>query len=81
VAGVLWMPYAMFLPANFVGGVLWAGGTTFAVYYLGVVAEKWLSRFSYIGLIVALIAGLVVGWVVKRRVSGLLGEPEPEPTD
>ncbi len=83
LAGVLKMPYRRFLPANVLGGVLWTAGTTTAVYYLGIVAEKWLSRFSYIGLAVAVVVGLTVGWVVKRRVSGLLAspEPEPEPTD
>ena len=79
LAGVLKMAYARFLPANIVGGVLWAGGTTAAVYFLGIAAEKWLSRFSYIGLAVAVVVGLAVGWVVKRRVSGLLEAPEPEP--
>jgi membrane protein DedA with SNARE-associated domain len=81
LAGVLRMPYAKFLPANIVGGVLWVGATTTTVYFLGLAAEKWLSRFSYVGLIMALVAGLVAGWVVKRRVSHLLDAPEPEPTD
>lgn len=79
LAGVLRMPYARFLPANIVGGVLWTAGTTFGVYFLGVVAETWLKRFSYVGLIAAVVIGLIVGWVVKRRVSGLLAEaPEGE---
>ena len=78
IAGMLRMPYAKFLPANIVGAVLWAGGTTFAVYFLGVVAETWLQRFSWVGLAAALIIGLVVGWVVRRRVSAVL-EHTPDP--
>ena len=81
LAGALKMPYSHFLAANASGGLIWAGGTTAVVYYLGLAAEKWLSRFSYVGLIMALVAGLVAGWVVKRRVSHLLDAPEPEPTD
>src|SRR4051794_36697104 len=45
LAGALKMPYARFLTANASGGLIWAGGTTAVVYYLGLAAEKWLSRF------------------------------------
>ncbi|NMI00602.1 DedA family protein [Pseudonocardia acidicola] len=72
LAGALRMPYPRFLIANALGGIVWAGGTTAAVYYLGVAAEKWLSRFSWIGLAVGLGAGLAVGWVVKRRTARLV---------
>ncbi|CAL2063783.1 DedA family protein [Streptomyces murinus] len=50
LAGVLHMPYWKFLIANILGGICWAGGTTAAVYYVGVVAEGWLKKFSYVGL-------------------------------
>jgi membrane protein DedA with SNARE-associated domain len=69
LAGCLHMPYAKFLAANALGGVTWAGGTTAAVYYLGVVAEHWLSRFSWIGLALAVVTGLVVAVLVKRRIN------------
>ena len=49
--GALKMPYYKFLAANIAGGIVWAGGTTAAVYFLGVVAETWLKRFSWIGLV------------------------------
>jgi membrane protein DedA with SNARE-associated domain len=79
LAGALRMPYARFLPANIVGGALWTVGTTYAIYALGIVAETWLKRFSYVGLVVALVAGATVGWMVKRRVSGMLAaSPPPE---
>ena len=69
LAGALEMPYPRFLVANVAGGICWAGGLTAAIYYLGEVADKWFSRFSYIGLIVAVLAGLVIGLVVKRRTA------------
>lgn len=69
LAGALKMPYPKFLAANALGGITWAGGTTFAVYYLGIVAETWLSRFSWIGLVAALVAGLTIGWLVKRKTE------------
>ena len=71
LAGALKMPYYKFLVANISGGIVWAGGTTAAVYYLGVVAEIWLKRFSWIGLVVALLAGLTIGWLVKRKTERL----------
>jgi membrane protein DedA with SNARE-associated domain len=69
LAGALKMHYPRFLAANALGGIVWASGTTLAVYYLGVIAETWLSRFSWIGLIVAAVAGLAIGFVVKRKTE------------
>ena len=74
LAGALQMHYRRFLTANVLGGFCWATGTTFAVYLLGVVAERWLSRFSWIGLVVALVAGLAVSYVVRRRTARLAAE-------
>ena len=72
LAGALKMHYPRFLVANALGGIFWAGGTTMAVYYLGVIAETWLSRFSWIGLIVAAAAGLTVGFLVKRKTDKMV---------
>jgi membrane protein DedA with SNARE-associated domain len=72
LAGALRMDYRRFLVANVLGGICWAAGTTFAVYGLGIVAERWLQRFSWIGLVAALGAGLVISWVVKRRTARLV---------
>ncbi|MGA5702643.1 DedA family protein [Peterkaempfera bronchialis] len=69
LAGALRMPYWKFLVANVLGGVVWAGGTTAAVYYLGVVAEDWLKRFSYVGLILAVCLGAGSFLLMKRRAS------------
>ena len=74
LAGALKMPYRTFMPANLVGGVLWTVGTTAAVYALGIAAETWLKRFSWAGLAVAVVVGLVVGFLVKKRVLGLLAQ-------
>jgi membrane protein DedA with SNARE-associated domain len=72
LAGALRMHYPRFLVANVLGGICWAAGTTFAVYLLGIVAERWLQRFSWIGLVVAVVAGLTIGVVVKRRTARLV---------
>ncbi|MER7920195.1 MULTISPECIES: DedA family protein [unclassified Streptomyces] len=69
LAGVLHMPYWKFLIANILGGVCWAGGTTAAVYYVGVVAEGWLKKFSYVGLGAAVVIGLATMLIVKRRTK------------
>src|ERR1700733_10215736 len=69
LAGALKMHYPRFLAANALGGIVWAGGTTLARSYLGVIAGAWLSRFSWIGLIVAAVAGLTIGFIVKRKTE------------
>ncbi|WP_306323257.1 MULTISPECIES: DedA family protein [unclassified Streptomyces] len=86
LAGVLHMPYWKFLTANFLGGVVWAGGTTAVIYYVGVVAEDWLKKFSYVGLGVAVLIGLVSMLIVKKRAAKMaaeheaVAEPESSPT-
>ena len=69
LAGSLHMHYGKFLAANALGGIAWAGGTTAAVYYLGTIAEEWLSRFSWIGLAIAVVAGIVTTVVVRKRMA------------
>lgn len=69
LAGVLRMPYWKFLIANVVGGVIWAGGTTAVVHYVGVIAEPWLKRFSYLGLAAAVLIGAASLLLVKRRAA------------
>jgi membrane protein DedA with SNARE-associated domain len=86
LAGALRMAYPRFLVANVCGGIAWAGGTTAAVYLLWVAAEVWLKRFSWAGLTVAVVVGLAIGFLVKRRTSRMaeryaegLTRPDPEP--
>ncbi|MFH8837851.1 DedA family protein [Streptomyces sp. NPDC017868] len=69
LAGVLRMPYWKFLIANVLGGIVWAGGTTAVIYTVGVVAEAWLKRFSWLGLVLAVLIGIVSMLVVKNRVK------------
>ncbi|MEU8567461.1 DedA family protein [Streptomyces pathocidini] len=69
LAGVLRMPYWKFLIANVLGGILWAGGTTAVIYYVGVVAEAWLKRFSWLGLVAAVVVGVVSFLVLKNRAK------------
>ncbi|MFI8824954.1 DedA family protein [Streptomyces sp. NPDC053431] len=69
LAGVLRMPYWKFLIANVFGGILWAGGTTAVIYSVGIVAEAWLKRFSWLGLVLAVLIGLASMLVLKSRAK------------
>lgn len=69
LAGVLRMPYWKFLIANVLGGIVWAGGTTAVIYYVGIVAETWLKRFSWLGLVIAVLFGLGSMLVLRRRAA------------
>ncbi|MGE7386819.1 DedA family protein [Streptomyces sp. NPDC004126] len=84
LAGVLRMPYWRFLVANVLGGILWAGGTTAVIYSVGIVAEPWLKRFSWLALLVALLIGLTVTLVLRSRMKkaaaeARAAEPSPQP--
>ncbi|MCX4999570.1 DedA family protein [Streptomyces longwoodensis] len=69
LAGVLHMPYWKFLIANVLGGIVWAGGTTAVIYSVGVVAESWLKRFSWLGLVLAVLIGVTSMLVIKRKAK------------
>ncbi|MEU9857099.1 DedA family protein [Streptomyces sp. NPDC047974] len=83
LAGVLKMPYWKFLIANVFGGILWAGGTTAVIYSVGIVAEAWLKRFSWLGLVLAVLVGVASMLVIRNRARKAAAEarrqPEPEP--
>jgi membrane protein DedA with SNARE-associated domain len=78
LAGALKMRYPHFLAANASGALFWAGGTTAVVYYLGLVAEKWLSRFSWVALLVAVVIGVIVTMLLKERTARAIAELEAE---
>ncbi|MFE0455009.1 DedA family protein [Streptomyces sp. NPDC058914] len=78
LAGVLHMPYWKFFIANVLGGILWAGGTTAVIYYVGVVAESWLKRFSWLGLVAAVLIGLTSMLVLKRKARKMEGAAKTE---
>ncbi|MDH2426203.1 DedA family protein [Sphaerisporangium sp. TRM90804] len=69
LAGALRMPYWRFLVANVLGGIVWAGGTTAVIYYLGIVAERWLKGFSWVGLVAAALCGVGTTLYLKRRAA------------
>ena len=78
LAGALRMRYFHFLAANASGGLIWAGGTTAIVYYAGVAAERWLSRFSWIALVVAAVIGIGVALMLRERTSRAIAQLETE---
>ncbi|BBX97293.1 DedA family protein [Mycobacterium lacus] len=78
LAGALKMPYPRFLAANISGGICWAGGTTALVYYAGVAAERWLTRFSWVALVVAVVAGVTAAILLRERTSRAIAELEAE---
>jgi membrane protein DedA with SNARE-associated domain len=67
LAGALHVPYRKFLVANAAGGVVWAFGTTFAIYYAGQAAERYLKQFSWIAFGVAIAMGLLTTLWLRRR--------------
>lgn len=78
LAGVLRMPYWKFLIANVLGGIVWAGGTTAVIYSVGVVAEAWLKRFSWLGLVLAVLIGVTSMLVIKNRAKKASTQAEAE---
>lgn len=78
LAGALRMRYPYFLAANAAGAVCWAGGTTAVVYFAGLAAEKWLSRFSWVALVLAVVAGVAMTMLLKDRTRALIAQLEAE---
>ncbi len=78
LAGALKMPYPRFLIANVSGGICWAGGTTALVYYAGVAAERWMQRFSWIALVIAVVCGLTAAILLRERTSRAIAELDAE---
>ena len=78
LAGALKMPYRKFLVANATGAILWAGGTTAVVYYLGMAAEKWLSRFSWVALVAAVVIGVAFTLVMRERTAKAIAKLHDE---
>jgi len=74
LAGSLKVPYGRFLLANATGGIVWASGTALTIWGLGQAAERWLSGFSWVALLVAVVFGIVTTLIVKRRAHRALHE-------
>ncbi len=78
LAGALRMRYRYFLAANASGALCWAGGTTAVVYFLGLAAERWLARFSWVALVLAVIVGIGMTLLLRERTRGLITQLEAE---
>ncbi len=78
LAGALKMHYPRFLAANVSGAICWAGGTTALVYFAGMAAERWLQRFSWIALVIAVVAGITAAILLRERTSRAIAELESE---
>ena len=46
------------------------------VYYLGIAAEKWLSRFSWIALVIAVVIGIGMTLLLKERTAKAIAHLE-----
>src|SRR5262249_34905205 len=69
LAGELKVPYPRFLLANASGGILWAAGTAFLIWGVGRAAEQWLSGFSWVALLIAIVCGIVTTLVFRYRAA------------
>lgn len=78
LAGALKMHYPRFLAANVSGAICWAGGTTAVVYFAGMAAERWLQRFSWVALVVAVVFGLIAAFALRERTARTIAELEEE---
>lgn len=78
LAGALKVPYHKFLIANATGGLTWAFGTVFALYYVHEAAEKYLKGFSWGALVLAVVAGIGSTWYFKRRATQQARQTEAE---
>lgn len=78
LAGSLRMPYVRFLGANVSGGIVWATGITFLIWFLGAAAEHWLSRASWIALVAATLVGLLITLLIRRKTRTLVRQAEAE---
>lgn len=74
LSGILKLPYKRFLLANAFGGVVWSGLAVWLVYFLGIIAEHWLKRLSWIALGAAILIGTMASIVFRRRVNAYLDD-------
>lgn len=78
LAGALKMRYPQFLAANASGAFVWAGGTTAVVYFAGIAAEHWLSRFSWVALVIAILFGIGMTVLLRERTAERIKALEAE---
>jgi membrane protein DedA with SNARE-associated domain len=80
LSGALHVPYRKFLVANAAGGIVWAFGTTYLLFYVGRAAEHWLKDLSWAALGVAVLCGVVSTLWLRRRARSAPAEPAGQPT-
>ena len=78
LAGSLRMPYGRFLAANASGGIVWAAGITYVIWFLGLAAEQWMSRLSWLGLAAATLVGLGITLLIRRKTRALTRQAEAQ---
>jgi membrane protein DedA with SNARE-associated domain len=81
LAGALRVPYRKFLLANATGGVVWAFGTTYLLYYVGRAAERWLKDLSWAALAVAVACGVASTLWLRRRARQAAAPDGPDTAD
>lgn len=81
MAGALRVPYRKFLIANASGGLVWAFGTVWAIYWIGEAAEQYLKRFQWAALAVVVLAGVITTWWLKHRAKKVINTQQPEGAD
>jgi membrane protein DedA with SNARE-associated domain len=76
LAGALRVPYPKFLAANAAGGIVWAGGTSLVIYSVGQAAEHWLSGFSWVALVLAVLCGIGTTLFLRSRAKRAQRSPD-----
>jgi membrane protein DedA with SNARE-associated domain len=77
LAGALRVPYRKFLLANATGGLVWAVGTTYLLFSLGRVAERWLKDLSWAALAVAVLCGIASTLWLRHRARRVAADHAP----
>jgi membrane protein DedA with SNARE-associated domain len=78
LAGALQVPYRKFLIANAAGGTVWAFGTTYLLFYVGRVAERWLKDLSWAALVVAVLCGVGSTLWLRHRARRASADAAPD---
>ncbi|GAA5184533.1 DedA family protein [Rugosimonospora acidiphila] len=81
LAGALRVRYVKFLLANAAGGIVWASGTTVAVYEIGKAADRWLQNFSWVALAVAVAGGIATTLILRHRTKKSLDATSDEDSE
>jgi len=76
LAGTSQMRWRKFLPANAVGGILWAGIYTFAFYLAGNALQKASGIINWILIGIAIVAIVAVIMWIRRQTSKLAARAE-----